>query len=75
MCYSSTRPGTSLHVTQFYQVFPHISTASEKHWGEKYEATSFHDSTLLMYRNYLCNASPKGHTNGKPLSLLEMKSR
>jgi len=41
MCHSSTRPGTSLHVTQFYQASPHISTASDKHWGERpgYEAT------------------------------------
>ena len=33
--WSSTRPGTSLHVTQFYQAFPHVSTASDKCWGEK----------------------------------------
>ena len=30
MCHSSTHPGTSLHVTQFYQAFPHVSTASDK---------------------------------------------
>jgi len=35
MCHPSTRPGTSLHVTQFYQAFPRVSTASGKHWGEK----------------------------------------
>jgi len=29
MCHSSTRPGTSYHVTQFYQAFPCVSTASE----------------------------------------------
>jgi len=34
MCHSSTRPGTSHYVTQFYQVFPHV-TASNKRWGEK----------------------------------------
>jgi len=22
-------------VTQFYQAFPHVSTASDKRWGEK----------------------------------------
>jgi len=22
-------------VTQFYQAFPHVSTTSDKHWGEK----------------------------------------
>jgi len=40
MCHSSTRPGTSYHVTQFYQAFPRVSTASDKRWGEKagYEA-------------------------------------
>ena len=35
MCHSSTRPGTSYHVTQFYQAFPRVSTASDKRWGEK----------------------------------------
>jgi len=34
-CHSSTRSGTSLHVTQFYQTLPHVSAASDKHWGEK----------------------------------------
>ena len=34
-CHSSTRPGTSYHGTQFYQAFPHVSTASDKRWGEK----------------------------------------
>jgi len=28
-------PGMSYHVTQFYQAFPRISTASDKHLGEK----------------------------------------
>ena len=30
----------SLHVTRFYQSFPHVSTASDKRWDEKpgYEA-------------------------------------
>ena len=31
----TSRPGTSYHVTQFYQAFPCVSTASDKHWGEK----------------------------------------
>jgi len=35
MCHSSTRPGTSYHMTQFYQAFPRVSTASNKRWGEK----------------------------------------
>ena len=35
MCHSSTRPGMSYHVTQFYQAFPRVSTASNKCWGEK----------------------------------------
>jgi len=35
MCHSSTRPGTSYHVTQFYQAFPRVSTASNKRWGKK----------------------------------------
>ena len=35
MCHSSTCPGTSLQVTQFYQAFPCVSTASDKCWSEK----------------------------------------
>jgi len=35
MCHSSTHPDTSLHVTQFYQAFPHISSAGNIRWGEK----------------------------------------
>jgi len=35
MCHSSTHPGISLHMTQFYQAFPRVSTASNKQWGEK----------------------------------------
>jgi len=40
MCHSSTRPGTSYHMTQFYQAFPHVSTASNKCWVRRpgYEA-------------------------------------
>ena len=25
----------SYHITQFYQAFPRVNTASDKHWGEK----------------------------------------
>ena len=51
MCHSSTRPGTSYHVTQFYQAFPRVSTASNKRWGEKdwvqgYKSTAHTPSTL-----------------------------
>jgi len=35
MCYSSTCPSMSMHVIQFYQTFPHVGTASDKHWDEK----------------------------------------
>ena len=35
MCHSSTRPGMSYHMTQFYQAFPRISTASDKRWDVK----------------------------------------
>jgi len=41
MCHSSTHPGTSYHVTQFYQAFPCVSTANDKRWGGRrpgYEA-------------------------------------
>jgi len=51
MCHSSTRPGMSLHMTQFYQAFPHVSTANDKCWGEKawvrgYQPYSGHWSQL-----------------------------
>jgi len=35
MCHSSTCPDTSLHVTQFYQAFLCVSTASSKCWSQK----------------------------------------
>ena len=34
-CHISTRSGMSLHMTQFYQAFSCIDTASDKCWGEK----------------------------------------
>jgi len=33
--HSSICPGTLYHMTQFYQAFPHVSTACNKCWGEK----------------------------------------
>jgi len=53
-CHSSTRSGTSLHVTQFYQTLPHVSAASDKHWGEKawvqgYVCTT-HTGNILTFR-------------------------
>ena len=42
MCHSSIRPGTSYHMTQFYQAFPHVNTASDERTGARrpgYEAT------------------------------------
>jgi len=47
MCHSSTRPGTSYHVTWFYQAFPHISTASDKCWGEKACVRGYVTCTLI----------------------------
>ena len=57
MCHSSTRPGTSYHVTQFFQAFPRVSTASNKCWGEK--------AWVRGYRGYraLCLAVPKISSN------------
>jgi len=43
----STRPGMSYHVTQFYQAFPHISTASDKCWGEKAWVQGYTKTSLL----------------------------
>jgi len=71
MCHSSTHPGTSLHVIQFYQAFPHVSTASDKHWGEKawvrrpgYEAKGHALLSDQSYAAALCEncCESKGHT-------------
>jgi len=65
MCHSSTRPGTSYHVTQFYQPFPCVNTASDKRWGEKAWvrgcgrgtfALSTHHSTMNIQWNALNHA-------------------
>ena len=55
MCHSSTRPGTSYHVTQFYQVFPHVSTASDKRWDEKAWVRGY-TNTIYMYSRVLVSS-------------------
>jgi len=64
MYHSSTHPGGSLHVTQFYQAFPSIRTASDKHWGEKawvqdYVCVPLPQSNFLwnMYTSMQCSVS------------------
>jgi len=52
MCHSSIRPGTSLHVTPFYQAFPHVSTASDKCWGEKAWVWGYHSSGYSIQHKY-----------------------
>ena len=52
MCHSSTRPGTSLHVTQFYQAFPRVSTANDKHWGEKAWVRGYETVTLVLVSGF-----------------------
>jgi len=54
MGHSSTRPGTSLHMSQFYQAFPHVITASDKCWGEKAWVQGYQcygDSITVWIRN------------------------
>ena len=53
MCHSSTCPGTSYHMTQFYQAFPHVSTANDKCWGEKAWVRGYYwiNKGLLSDRN------------------------
>ena len=58
MCHSSTRPGTSLHVTQFYQAFPRVSTASDKRWGEKAWVRGYADISLL-HMSTICTQHPR----------------
>ena len=41
----------SLHVTQFYQAFPRISTASDKRWGEKAWARGYLLSPPVISQN------------------------
>ena len=45
MCHTSTHPGTSLHMTQ---AFPHVSTASDKRWGEKAWVQGYATSVLVL---------------------------
>jgi len=71
MCHSSTHPGTSYHVTQFYQAFPHVSTASEKCWDEKagvrgYLICTYYSTAILAENNILnstCNLLTFGILN------------
>jgi len=49
LCHSSTRPGTSLHMTQFYQAFPRISTASDKHWVRRWPGYEARHGTLFVH--------------------------
>jgi len=48
MCHSSTHPSMSYHVTQFYQAFPRVSNASDKHWGEKAWVRGYSGSTHVL---------------------------
>ena len=45
MCHTSTHPSTSLHMTQ---AFPRVSTASNKHWGEKAWVQGYATSVLVL---------------------------
>jgi len=53
MCHSSKRPGTSYHVTQFYQAFPRVSTASDKRWGEKALVRGYSYAALEKLNQFL----------------------
>ena len=61
MCHSSTRPCTSLHMTQFYQAFPHVSTASDKHWGEKAWVRGYKNTTIQCTMCVLFSTYQKGY--------------
>ena len=50
LCRSSTRLGTSLHVTQFYQAFSRVSTASDKRWSEKAWVRDYRSTTTQAVR-------------------------
>jgi len=45
MCHTSTRPGTSLHVTQ---AFLRVTTASDKCWVEKAWVQGYATSVLVL---------------------------
>ena len=78
MCYSSTHPGMSYHVTQFYQAFPRISTASNKRWAEKAWVRGYIFSNLansLLTLHTLClRESSITHCSGALTSLGLVKS-
>ena len=63
MCHSSTRPGTSYHVTQFYQAFPHVSSASDKRWGEKAWVRGYHTHTCTHSRAHSHTHHTHTHTH------------
>ena len=63
MCHSSTCPGTSYHMTQFYQAFPGISTASDECWGEKAWVRGWHLGSNYMDSTDQ-NLSRKPNTGG-----------
>ena len=58
----ATCPGTSLHVTQFYQAFPRVSTASDKHWGEKAWVQGYFRPRPLSLVKETSNFSLRIHT-------------
>jgi len=54
MCHSSTHPGRTYHVTQFYQAFPHVIVLQATNAGVRrpgYEATviDLASSTYIIY--------------------------
>jgi len=53
MCRSSTRPDTSLHVIQFYQAFPRVSTISDKRWSEKAWVRGYTKTPQKMLYKYM----------------------
>jgi len=55
MCHSSHVQVRHTHVTQFYQVFPRISTASDKRWDEKAWVRGY-TNTIYMYSRMLVSS-------------------
>ena len=74
MCHSSTRPGTSYHVTEFYQAFPRVSTASDKRWGEKawvrgYKSPDWSNVRCAVHPSWAMNYLPSRMQNDVKLPL------
>ena len=70
MCLSSTHPGTSSHMTQFYQALPCISTASDEHWVEKAWVPGYTNPTQHLHSQHTHTHTTPTHTPTHTIPIL-----